>query len=272
MSWRPYPTNSDEWGELLAHVSTVYHFAWSGLPQSSNQDPEQDAQNIISTLQLLEAAKKKAQLRLVFASSGGTVYGILNSPAASEQHRTRPRCAYGVSKLAVENYLTMYRDLWGLDCVSLRISNAYGPGQKVGRNFGAVSTFVTRVAQREPITIFGDGSVVRDYIYVDDLVEAVIATGEYREGPTVMNVGSGVGASLNDIVEAIRILCPNEVDVSYGTGRALDVPVSVLDISLASSTLGWKPRTSLRAGIEATYRALQVPELAVAGVAAPTKL
>lgn len=195
-------------------------------------------------------------LRLVFASSGGTVYGVLTSVPADERDDTRPRCAYGVSKLAVEKYLTLYHDLWRLDCVSLRISNAYGPGQKVGRNFGAISTFAAHVSRGEPITVFGDGSVIRDYIYIDDLIEAIIAAGRHRGGPRVMNIGSGIGKSLNDIINALGRLSAKKIQVNYAAGRDLDVPVSVLNISLAEAILKWKPRTCFEAGMVSTLNEL----------------
>ena len=256
VSWRLFPKSAAGWNDILEQVSTVYHFAWSSLPESSNKDPLRDASdNILGTLQLLEAAKKRSNLRLVFASSGGTVYGILASVPANEQHNTNPRCAYGVSKLAIEKYLTLYHDLWGLDCIALRISNAYGPGQRVGRNFGAISTFAANVTAGEPITIFGDGSIIRDYLYINDLVEAIVAAGNHRGGPTVMNVGSGIGKSLSDIIAVLRRIS-TEVKVNYLPGRDLDVPVSVLDTSLAKTVLKWQPRTSFEVGIESTLKAL----------------
>jgi UDP-glucose 4-epimerase len=252
-SWRLFPTDSAGWSEILETVSTVYHLAWSSLPRTSNEDPISDAkENILSTLSLLEAVRRKNTCRLVFASSGGTVYGVLQSVPASEKHRTHPRCAYGVSKLTIEKYLALYHDLWGLDCIALRISNPYGPRQEVGRNFGAVATFATCVARGEPITIFGDGTITRDYIYIDDLIEAIIAAGRHRGGPTVLNVGSGVGRSLNDIVDILREKSKRKIDVNYLQARDLDVPVSVLDISLAETLLNWKPRTSFEKGLEAT--------------------
>lgn len=256
VSWRLFPTDTAGWSEMLQTVSTVYHFAWSTLPKTSNEDPIRDAEvNILVTLNLLEAARRQKKIRLVFASSGGTVYGILKSIPADEQHRTRPRCAYGVTKLAIENYLALYHDLWGLDCIALRISNPYGPRQEVGRNFGAISTFATRVAAGDPITIFGDGSIIRDYLYIDDLVEALIAAGHLAGGPAVLNVGSGVGKSLNDIVGVLREASMSEVEVNYVEARDLDVPISVLDISLAQTMLKWKPRTSFDKGVEATFEA-----------------
>ena len=198
-------------------------------------------------------------MRVVFASSGGTVYGILASTPADEYHVTRPRCAYGVSKLTAEKYLTLYHDLWGLDCVALRIGNAYGPGQKTGRNFGAISTFAASAAKGEAITIFGDGSVTRDYIFIDDLIEAVIAAGNHRGGPTVMNIGSGTGKSLNDIIGVLGEICADQIKTRYVRGRDLDVPVSVLDISLAKAVLQWEPRTSFENGVGATLKALVNP-------------
>jgi UDP-glucose 4-epimerase len=257
VNWRMLPKSAAEWHEILEQVSTVYHFAWSSLPQTSNEDPLHDAsENILGSLRLLEAAKKRRGLRLIFASSGGTVYGALASVPAKEQHATQPRCAYGISKLAVEKYLSLYHEVWGLDCVALRISNAYGPGQNVERNFGVISTFATCLTKGKPITIFGDGATIRDYIFIDDLIEAVIAAGNHRGGPLVMNIGSGVGKSLNDIVDALGRVWPQKIEVNYTEGRDFDVPVSVLDISLAANALNWRPRTSFEAGVEATLKAL----------------
>lgn len=258
VSWRQFPESPSGWNEMIQEVSTVYHLAWSTLPQTSNDNPACDAlDNILGTLGLLEAAKRKSDLRVVFASSGGTVYGILATVPVKEQNDTRPRCAYGVSKLAVEKYLTLYHDIWGLDCVALRISNAYGPGQKAERNFGAIATFTARVTKGEPITVFGDGSTVRDYLYIDDLVLALIAAGTHRRGPTVINIGSGIGSSINDIIRVLGRVCAKKVEVNYTAGRDLDVPVSVLDVSLAEAALKWKPRTSLEVGIECTVAALR---------------
>jgi UDP-glucose 4-epimerase len=256
VNWRMAPNNLDGWGQLLEQVSTVYHLAWSSLPQSSNDNPLRDvSDNVLGTLRLLEAAKRCCLPRLVFASSGGTVYGALSSVPANEQHTTNPRCAYGISKLAMEKYLALYQELWSLNCVALRISNAYGPGQKVRRNFGAISTFAARALKGEPIRIFGDGSIIRDYIYIDDLVEALIAAGNRHEGPRVINIGSGIGRSLNDIVALLASIC-TKVEVIYGAERNLDIPVSVLDISLAKRVLKWEPRTAIELGIELTANAL----------------
>jgi UDP-glucose 4-epimerase len=257
ISWHRLPTSGAQWYTLLEQVSTVYHLGWSSLPQSSNADPLLDASdNILGSLRLLEAARKVPNVRVVFPSSGGTVYGVLSSAPATELHSTNPRCAYGISKLAIEKYLALYHELWGLDCVALRVSNAYGPGQLVGRNFGAISTFSAHAAAGKPITLFGDGSVIRDYIYVDDLIAALIAAGNHRGGPLVMNIGSGIGKSLNDIIAVLRLIYPM-LEVKHLSGRDFDVPVSILDVSLAKATLRWMPCISFEVGVERTAKALQ---------------
>lgn len=258
VSWRAHPQTEKEWGKILDEAYVVYHCAWSSLPQSSNEDAIIDAsENILGTLQLLKAAKGRKDLRIVFLSSAGTVYGTLNSVPVSEKHSTNPRCAYGVSKLAIEKYLALYRSLWGLDTVALRISNAYGPGQRVGRNFGAIATFATRALRGDPISIFGDGSVVRDYIYIDDLVRAMIAAGRLHGGPSEINIGSGVGKSLGDILYLLGKIITKEMKVEYLAKREFDVPVSVLDISLARAALNWMPHTPFELGVELTVQALR---------------
>jgi UDP-glucose 4-epimerase len=257
VSWRAHPQTEKGWNEILDGASIVYHCAWSSLPQSSNEDLITDAsENILGTLRLLNAAKGRKDLRIVFPSSGGTVYGILNSVPVSEKHSTNPRCAYGVSKLTIEKYLALHRDLWGLDTVALRISNAYGAGQQVGRNFGAISTFAMRALRGDLISIFGDGSVVRDYIYIDDLVGAMIAAGRLHGGPSVINIGSGVGKSLDDILCLLGGILTKEIKVEYLAKREFDVPVSVLDISLAGAVLNWIPHTPFEVGVELTVQAL----------------
>ncbi len=245
------------WTALLDRVTTVYHLAWSSLPATSNQDPIADAQdNIVGTLRLLEAAKTRPGIRFVFISSGGTVYGRLQTACAAETHPTHPTCAYGVSKMAVEKYLELYAALWGLDAITLRVSNVYGPGQDTQRNFGAVTTFARRALAGKPITIYGNGSVIRDYLYISDLVEALLAAGQMRGGGPVLNVGSGVGHSLNDVLRLVGAALGRPIAVEYLPARNFNVPISVLDISRARDTLSWKPKVPLADGTAATLAGL----------------
>ena len=247
-----------DWPRLLADVDCVYHLAWTTLPGPSNLDPLADAaDNILPALRLLEALKARRDARLVFVSSGGTVYGKLKSVPADEGHPVRPTCAYGVSKLAVENYLALYRELWGLDTVSLRLGNPFGFGQSRGRNFGAVTSFVDCAREGRPIRLYGDGSVVRDYIEVGDAAKAIVAAGFADKISPILNIGSGVGHSLMDVIKTIEGITGRAVERFHEPARNFDVPVSVLDIALARQELRWAPRLTFREGVEALIRRTQ---------------
>jgi UDP-glucose 4-epimerase len=245
------------WEPLLEGIDVVYHLAWSTVPHSSNADPIGDAtDNLLGTLRLLEAVRRIGKVRFVFPSSGGTVYGKLSIIPVEEGHATRPTCAYGVSKLAVEKYLAFYTQLGWLDGVALRISNPFGPYQMPSRGFGVIATFMARAMKNEPITMFGDGSVVRDFLFIDDVAEAIVTAGEASGGYDVYNIGYGVGHSLNDVVTELEFQLGRSLSVKYTAERDFDVPISVLDISRARAQLRWAPRVSFRDGIGATLRHL----------------
>jgi UDP-glucose 4-epimerase len=244
-------TDSIDWNALLADVEQVYHLAWSTLPQSSNESPSSDAVvNIGGTLKLLEALRSHPKPRLVFASSGGTRYGSVESGCAHEDMAAQPRCAYGVSKQAVESYLSMFERLWGIDHVSLRFSNAFGPDQETGRNFGVVATFVARALGDQVCTIYGDGQTERDFLYVDDAVSAMIAAGEKPLSSRAYNIGSGEGRSIFEVVEAIRLATGRDVRTIAQPAREFDAPRTVLDASRAERELGWKAGTTFEQGLE----------------------
>jgi UDP-glucose 4-epimerase len=237
----------------LADCDAVYHLVSTTLPRSSNDNPAYDIQtNVIGTLHLLEAARRRQVTRFVFVSSGGTVYGTPQVVPISESHPTEPICSYGIGKLAIEKYLHLHSLLHDLDYCVLRLANPYGERQRVGASQGAVAVFLDQALRNEEIQIWGDGSVVRDYFYVGDAAAALTAALTYRGEHRIFNIGSGVGASLNDIVTAIESLIGNPVRRAYLPGRAFDVPVSVLDISRAKQHLKWTPKVSLSEGLTRT--------------------
>jgi UDP-glucose 4-epimerase len=252
---------SIEWDALLDDVDVVHHYAWSTIPQTANENPIGDLdQNVRSTVRLLEALRQTSGKRLVFASSGGTVYGRLKQTPVPETHNFAPVTAYGVSKAAVEMYLGFYRDCYGLDCRVARISNPFGAGQNPKRPQGAASAFLFKALAGEEISIWGDGSVVRDYIHIADLAEGLMALADAPAelcGDTpVFNIASGVGISLNGIIETLTEHLGIKPTVSYQAGRAFDVPVSVLDITRAKDRLGWEPKLSFSTGCERMIRDL----------------
>jgi UDP-glucose 4-epimerase len=235
-------------------IEVVFHFVSTTLPKTSNDDPIYDVRsNLIDTLQLLESCVEAGVRKVVFASSGGTVYGQPQTMPITEDHPTNPITSYGIVKLAVEKYLGLFDHLHGLDYTALRISNPYGPYQNPSGQQGAVPVFLHRLRTGHPVTIWGDGSVMRDYLYVSDLVEALKLAAEVETRQKVFNVGSGQGTTLNELVAIIAEVTGERPEVEYVPGRALDVPANVLDVARAREELGWSPTVELAEGIERTW-------------------
>jgi len=237
----------------------VVHLAWTSLPEPSNRDPHGDiASNLLPTLRWLEGCVDTGVSRVIFLSSGGTVYGVPRTRPIAETHPTDPLCSYGIGKLAVEKYLALFRRLHRLPYVVLRASNVYGPGKDPFGRQGAINVFLGNVFRREPIRIWGDGGVVRDYLYIDDLAKLLARcvddpAGAEDEAP-VFNAGSGAGHSLREILERIRAVTGVAPEVEWTAGRAADVPANVLDIGRARDRFGWTPEVSLDDGIRRTWK------------------
>ena len=235
-------------------VDVVVHAAWTSIHETSLKDPAADLDaNLVPMIRLLEACRDAGVRRVVFLSSGGQVYGIPGETPVKESHPTHPISAYGVAKLAAEKYLGMYTHLYGLESVILRPSVPYGPRQNPRRRQGAVAVFLHRALHGEPIEIWGDGEVLRDYFYVDDLSRAVCAAvlREEAVGET-LNLGGESVYSLNDVLAVIRDRLGLRPQVVHKDARAFDVPRLHLDSSRAESVLGWQPEVDLGDGIKRT--------------------
>ena len=243
--------------EALTGTDAVIHLASSTVPGTANLDPVADINgNLVTTVRLLEMMRAAGQRKIVYLSSGGTVYGIPQVDPVPETHPLHPINSYGIVKVAIENYLHMEQALHGLSHVVLRASNPYGTRQGRLGVQGIIGTHLWKICHNEPVEVWGDGSVVRDFIHVRDLaslcVKAVTsdATGRF-------NAGSGDGTSINDIVYAIgRTMVANglePVTPIYKPGRSYDVPRIVLDITQARETFDWSPETTLDAGIAETW-------------------
>lgn len=240
--------------EAVAGTEIVYHFVSTTLPKTSNDDPIYDVRsNLVDTIQFLEVCVEAGVRKVVFASSGGTVYGVPESVPIGETHPTEPISSYGIVKLAIEKYLGLFHHLHGLDYAALRISNPYGPYQNPASQQGAIPVFLNRARTGRPITIWGDGSVVRDYLYVSDLVDVLETSGRVETKEKLFNVGSGHGASLNELIGLIAGVVGEHPKVEYQQARSLDVPASVLDTTRARRELGWEPKVDLAEGIARTW-------------------
>jgi UDP-glucose 4-epimerase len=244
--------------QALLGVEVVFHLIGTTHPKTSNDDPVYDVEsNVVGTLRILDTCVTVGVRRFVFNSSGGTVYGIPRSLPISEDHPTDPTCSYGITKLTIEKYLYLYHHLYGLDYIVLRTANAYGPGQHPGRGQGVVATFLERVARGQPIEVWGDGSVIRDYIHVDDVARALLMVAEQRPCDRVLNVGSGMGTALIDLIHLIRKVTGRDFEVRYAPGRPFDVPAVVLDTRRIQEQISWKPRMKLNDGLHSTWEWLQ---------------
>jgi UDP-glucose 4-epimerase len=225
------------------------------LPHSSNLDPVFDLEsNVIRSVKLLDMAVKHQVKKIIFTSSGGTVYGKPTQVPIAESHPTEPTCSYGISKLAIEKYLALYKQLHGLDYTVLRIANPFGERQRLDGQQGAIAVFMGKVLRSETVEIWGDGSVVRDYIHISDVVRALLlAMSNTSIAHGVFNIGSGQGYSLNEVLSAIEQVTRKKVLRRFLVGRTFDVPVSVLDIAYAGTHLGWQPQTTFLQGLKQFY-------------------
>lgn len=242
----------DVLARLVKRADTVYHLAASSTPASANADPAGDVENsILPALGLLDVLTESSA-RLVFVSSGGTVYGPEAPVPTPETAPTDPINAYGVGKLAIEKYIAIDRRQRGLDAIVLRVANPYGPHQNPLRGQGAIAAFLYRALTRQAIEIWGTGEVIRDYIYIGDVAAALSAAAVYDGPHALFNIGGGGGLSLNDIIGKIEPLFDEPLRVERKPGRALDVPASILDISRASEHLNWRPGIDIDTGLGLT--------------------
>ncbi|GAA2726144.1 NAD-dependent epimerase/dehydratase family protein [Cellulomonas aerilata] len=259
------PTVHDE---LLEGASAVVYAVGCLFPQESNASPLADIQDSLTPLiHLLEALRRRPSVSLVFLSSGGTVYGNPRTLPVTEDHPTDPTTSYGILKLAAEKYIGMYRELYGIDARVLRVANAYGPLQPVGRGQGVVGVFLEQLLQGAPVTVFGAGRSVRDYVHVDDVARAV-SVSLTAAGPATLNVGTGVGTSLLQIVQLLEQITGRGITVRHEPARGFDVESIVLDVSAYRALAGHDP-VGLHAGLAATYAsAVEVADLRRRGVPA----
>ncbi len=226
----------------------------------SVEDPKRDAHtNILGFLNVLEAARAGGTRCVVFASSGGVVYGESNDLPHKENARKLPISPYGVSKLTTEFYLMAYAQMYGLHVVSLRYANVFGPRQNPEGEAGVVAIFCSRIQARKPITIFGDGEQTRDYVYAEDVARANVAaaTWERTDLDTIdavaFNVGTGSETSVNALASALIDATRIDVPIEHAPARTGELLRSAVDIQRTARELQWSPSVSLSEGLKRTY-------------------
>ena len=242
----------------LKDVDIVFHLVSSTLPASSNQNPVYDVEtNLVSTLKLLNLSRESRIKKIIFISSGGTVYGVPEIIPIPENHPRNPICSYGIVKKTIEDYLFMYYKLFHLDYTVFRISNPYGERQNPLVAQGVIPVFLRKIFLNEPIEIWGNGEVTRDYIYIKDVVKLIVKSLDYKTSSRIFNVGSSVGTTLKELINIISGITNKQHEIRYKEARTIDVPVNILDNALARKTFDWKPETDLLKGINLTLEYLK---------------
>jgi UDP-glucose 4-epimerase len=243
-------------GALAAAIEDsdiVYHLVHATPPQPANADMAGDiSNNVLPSLALFDLCRKLGVKRIVFLSSAGTVYGRPEVVPTPESAPTEPIGAYGISKLMIEKYLALHEHLHRTDYRVLRVANPFGPFQTASKQQGIVATLIARGLADERIEIWGDGSAVRDFIYIDDVLDALELVSRDQSRFRIFNIGRGEGHNLREIVARIQKLLGTELKLDWKDGRPSHVPVSIVSHTRAKQILGWTPRTPLDEGLEKT--------------------
>ena len=238
---------------LLTGVDVVFHLAGTSTPSSAETNRTEDVQgSILGTIHVLDLCRELNVNRVIFTSSGGTVYGNVSNPPFSESTTPEPISAYGINKLAAEQYLRMYNRSYGMKNIVLRIANPFGPFQHGLKNQGIIPIFLRKALLDQPLKIWGNGSATRDYVFGADVAQAMLAAARYEGNESVFNVGSGVGRSINEVIHDLEHVLGREIVREYTPARNIDVSVSVLECSLAKRELGWFARSEWLTALEAT--------------------
>lgn len=234
----------------LDGAEVVFHLAAQADVQTSVKEPDRDAEvNVVGTVRVVEAART-AGAQVVFSSTGGAIYGECDGPAG-ESALLAPMSPYGIAKLCAEQYLSGWNRIHGTRNVVLRFANVYGPRQDAGLEGGVVSIFLERMARGDETLIFGDGLQTRDFVYVGDVVDSLLAA-VGRDGG-VFNIGTGNETSVLALHEACRAVSGREDEARFEPARLGDARRSVLDVSLAAHELEWRARVPLDQGLRQTW-------------------
>lgn len=249
----------DDFRAALAKAHTVIHTASSSTPGSSSGQPLKELQNLTPTLTLLEALHQQPSIRLIYISSGGTLYTNHDRTPATEKSRIRPRSYHGAGKIAAESFIEAWCSQQAGSATVIRPSNVYGPGQELRVGFGVIPNGFAKLKRGEAMEIWGDGSATRDYLYIDDFVELClrILSEPAKSGFEIFNASSGTGTSLNQLLQQMELVAGTALKRVYHPPRSLDAEHVVIDAMHAAQRLGWAATTPLQKGLEQTWNWLK---------------
>ncbi len=238
-----------------ARPEIIFHLAAQMDVRRSVADPAFDAQvNLVGFLNLIESARRHGLRRVIFSSTGGAIYGEQDEFPCSEDHPLRPVSPYGVAKLATEAYLFFYKVEYGIDYLALRFGNVYGPRQDPHGEAGVVAIFCGRILDGKPVTIYGDGTQTRDYVYVGDVVRAVVAAAKSSASGIALNIGTGIETNVNDLYSTLAGIADFPTRAEHAAARPGEQKRSVISPARAEQELGWRPERKLADGLEETFK------------------
>lgn len=243
-----------DFDSLLENQDIVYHLVSTTVPTTSNEHISMELEeNIIFSSNLFEACVRKGIKKIIFISSGGTIYGNVKDCPICETHTTNPITSYGIQKLTIEKLLYLYSYIHGIDYRIIRLANPYGPYQRPNGILGAVTNFTYKALKKETIVVYGNGETVRDYIYIDDAIRGILQIADSEETQyKIYNLGSGYGTSINKLLKIIEIVTEKELDILYKSSRSVDVHINYLDICRYEKDFGKLNPISLEEGIRKT--------------------
>lgn len=248
-------SSQDVLEDVLKEDDIVIHLISTSFPNNSNINIYLDAKsNILTGIMLIETCVKRKINKIIFASSGGAIYGPVQSIPIDEHHELNPISSYGIHKLVIEKYLDLAHKLYGINTISLRIANPYGPGQQPFKGQGFISTALASVILNKKVQVWGDGNAIRDYIYIEDVCEAFCKAIEYDGEYSVFNIGSGIGHSINEILENIKGIYNGEINIEYVNQTSAEVGKNILDCSRAAKILNWKSKIDFKYGIQMMFK------------------
>ena len=243
----------DDVHKALDGVSVLINLIHTTVPGSSMKDPVYDVtSNVANAARWLGLLGETNLRKVIYFSSGGTVYGLPERVPITEDHPTNPLNSYGITKLAIEKYTAMYARRFGIDYCIVRPSNVYGPGQRLHYGQGVIGIMASRALRGETLEVWGEGTDQRDFLFIDDLVSAIVKLLPYRGPFQVFNISSGAGHSVLDVIATLRTQIKPLPEVVHRPSRLFDVPVNILDSSLLRHETGWEPTVDFEEGVRRT--------------------
>ncbi len=241
--------STESFSEFLSDVEVVYHLISSTVPgDAATGFPNELKDNVVSTLRLIDSSIISGVSKFIFASSS-SVYGASGNLPLTETTTCRPISFHGIHKSTIEQILMMKREISSFDARILRISNAYGPGQNINGRQGFVAIAIKSLINKNPLVVRDGASTVRDFIHISDISRALHLAGIVENVPPILNIGSGIGSKLNDVIELLRQGSKMNLAISEESLRSFDIPVSILDIELAQKSIGFAPSIELAEGL-----------------------